>query len=98
MVDEGQQELRELQEERFNLGELLKHPGYKWLMEVAASQVEMRKQQVFLRPLKAMDEILEQEYQKGEISGIELFRQLVQVRMTELTEEINRRTDNVDEE
>jgi len=67
-------------------------------MEVAASQVEMRKQQVFLRPLKAMDEILEQEYQKGEISGIELFRQLVQVRMTELTEEINRRTDNVDEE
>jgi hypothetical protein len=67
-------------------------------MQVAESQIEGRKQAVFLQPLRSMDEAFAQEFAKGEISGIELFRQLVGIRVGELTEEITRRTDDEDEE
>lgn len=92
MDEEREQDLRELQEERFSLTELQKTAGYSWLMGVATSQAEARKQSIFLRPLKSVDEAFEQEYQKGEIAGIELFMRLVDIRVAELTEEIKRRT------
>jgi hypothetical protein len=95
-VEDGDRELRDLQEERLNWARLKDTPGYQQLMAIAAMQVEGRKQAVFLTPLKSLDGALEQEYQKGEISGIELFRQLVDIRMADLADEINRRTENVD--
>lgn len=85
-------ELRELQEERSSLVALQKMAGFQWLLQVAESQAESRKKSVFLKPLSSMDECLEQEYRKGEIAGIELFRQLVDIQLSELNEEIQRRT------
>jgi hypothetical protein len=91
---EQERELRDLQEERFKLTELQKAPGYQWLLEIAGAQVEARKQAVFLRPLETMDGVLGQEYAKGEIAGIELFRKLVDIRINDLTDEIMRRTED----
>jgi hypothetical protein len=87
--EEGQPEVRELQEELSRLNSLKAHAGYVYLMEIAQAQLETRKQAVFLTPLKKMDEVLEQEYQKGEISGIALFMQMVDVRIQQLSDEIN---------
>lgn len=41
------------------------------------SQIEMRRNQYELRPLKTLDETLEQEFSKGEISGMRMLMQLV---------------------
>jgi hypothetical protein len=67
---------------------LLKSPGFMTLMNIATSQVEARKQSIFLNPLKSMDEVLEQEYKKGEISGISLFKEMVNIQIKSLEDEI----------
>ena len=84
-------ELRELQEELSKLKSLQEHRGYEYLMQVAESQLENRRQQILLTPLRAMDEVLMQEYSKGEVSGIELFTKLVEIRINDLTQEIQER-------
>jgi hypothetical protein len=91
---EKEEELRELQEERSELKSLQEHRGFKRLLELARTQSEARKQAVFLTPLEKMDEVLKQEYQKGEISGIELFRSIVDIQITNLGEEITRRLED----
>lgn len=93
-ADEQQPELRELQEELFRLRELQRNPGYKYLLEIAEAQLETRKQAVFLNPLKSMDEVLEQEYKKGEIQGITLFTQIVETRAKDLEDTILELTTN----
>lgn len=64
------------------------HTGYKYLLEIAEAQLETRKQEIFLRPLTAMDQVLEQEYKKGEIGGIKLFTEIVDIRVRDLEEQI----------
>jgi hypothetical protein len=93
-LDEVGLELRELQEARFELLSLQKFKGYERLLEIARLQSEARKQGIFLKPLLSMDEVLGQEYAKGEIAGIELFRSIVQIEIDALTDEINRRTED----
>lgn len=85
------QELRELQEELSRLSSLQSHAGYAYLLEIAGAQMDARKQQVFLTPLNTMDEVLRQEYAKGEIAGIDLFSKIVDVRIRDLQEEIQER-------
>ena len=91
------EEVRVLQEERFRLSSLREHDGYKYLIEIAQAQIETRRQAVFLKPLKSMDEILEQEYLKGELSGITLFSQMVDIRVEELTGEITHLLEELEE-
>ncbi len=89
MVEEVKEPaLRELQEELSNLKSLQQHFGYKYLMELAEAQEKSRTGQILLTPLKTMDEVLAQEYMKGEVSGIMLFRNLVTVRVEDLEEQI----------
>ena len=91
------EEVRVLQEERSRLTNLREHSGYKYLMEIAAAQIETRRQAVFLKPLKSMDETLEQEYLKGELSGITLFSQMVDIRVDELAGEITQLLEELEE-
>ena len=89
MADEEETQVRDLQEERSRLLSFKQHPGYADLMAIAESQLEVRKQTVFLNPLKSLDETFEQEYMKGEISGIALFKEMVEVQIQSLTDEID---------
>jgi hypothetical protein len=84
-------EVRELQEELSRLRSLQEHPGFEYLMRIAGAQLETRKQQILLTPLPTMDSVLGQEYAKGEVSGIELFTRIVDIRMRDLAEEIQER-------
>lgn len=83
--------LRDLQEERFRLTSLKEHAGYQYLMAIAERQRETRHQAIFLKPLKSLDETLEQEYLKGELSGITLFMRMVDIRIDDLTNDITQR-------
>jgi hypothetical protein len=57
-------------------------------MAVANAQVESRQQTIILNPLKSMDETLEQEYKKGEVAGIMLFKELIDIQIKALQDEI----------
>ena len=81
--------LRELQEERLSLTQLLEQPGWRWLMKTADEQIHNRRQTFELTPLPNMDAIFEQEFKKGEISGIMLFQAIADHRIKELTEVIS---------
>jgi hypothetical protein len=98
-VEEEREEgtLRELQEELSKLRDLRGHNGYRYLMEIAAAQVETRRN--FERsPLKSLDATLEQEFQKGEIAGILLFSEIVDIRVTDLEEQIKTLTEVEEDE
>jgi hypothetical protein len=84
-------EVRELQEELSKLRGLVLHAGYDYLVKIAQAQLETRRQQIILTPLKSMDEVLAQEFAKGETAGIELFTRLVDIRINYLESEINER-------
>lgn len=80
--------VRELQEELSKLASLKEHAGYQYLMEIAEAQVKGRMDQMILTPLEGMDQVLRQEYAKGEVAGIRLFTNIVEIRLTDLQEEI----------
>ncbi|NOJ26562.1 MAG: hypothetical protein DA330_00920 [Nitrososphaera sp.] len=63
--------------------------GYKWLIRLADEQLEQRQRTLLLTPLKGMDEVLEQEYKKGEVAGILLFKEIVDIRIGVLKQEID---------
>ena len=89
---EAEQEpaLRELQEERFSLVKLTEFRGYQWLMDVAQQQIKTRTVAI-LQPLETDDRAYAQEFMKGEVAGIGLFVQLVDIQIRVLQEEIERR-------
>lgn len=58
--------------------------------------METRKQAIFLTPLKGMDEVLEQEYKKGEIAGLELARKFAEIRIEAIREQIQELTQQVE--
>lgn len=79
--------LRELQEEWSDFKSLLEHPGWKYLDEIAKTQITNR----YPSALGRLDNFLDlpgQEFDKGEISGIELFRRIPSVRVESLEEDI----------
>jgi hypothetical protein len=83
--------VRELQEELSELRRLKTFPGFAWLLKVAEDQVKSRTEVIILTPLSGVDAALEQEYKKGEISGIKLFSELVDIRIDELERDIEQR-------
>lgn len=88
---EREPELRELQEELHSLKKLEQSPEYKKLLEIAKAQIESRKNGIILKPLKSKDEIFEQEFSKGEVSGIELFTNMLPTMIETLEDDIEER-------
>lgn len=82
------EQLRALQEERSNLSKLLEHPGFVEYLRILEAQIESRRNSIFLKPLKSMDEALEQEYRKGEIAALLLAKELTAIQLREVNEEI----------
>jgi len=89
--------LRELQEEHISLKLLKEQPGYKYLIEIADAQIESRRGQFELKALTSINDILPQEFFKGEISGIDLFRRFVDVRLQIVEENIQELTKEIEE-
>lgn len=89
--DEAQREVRDLQEEQSRLRSLTEHTGFKYLREVLQEQVKVRTQAIILTPLNSLDETLHQEYSKGEAAGISLAERFVEIRLTDLAEQIEER-------
>ena len=79
--------LRALQEERSNLKSLLEHPGWKWLDSLAEQQITNRMPSILTRT-ESLLEVTGSEFDKGEIAGIQLFRQIAGITIQSLEEEI----------
>jgi hypothetical protein len=94
-MDQDQQEaetpLRDLQEELSSLKKLHESPVFQRLLDIAKVQIQSRQDTIILRPLENRDQILAQEYSKGECSGIKLFTQLPLTLMESLETEIAER-------
>jgi hypothetical protein len=82
------QEVAELQEEQAKLLQLTRTPGWEYFQEILAAQEKTRSDTVLLTPLRSMDQVLEQEYQKGEIAGIMLSAKLVKARLDDIHERL----------
>lgn len=79
--------LRELQEELSNVRTLIDHVGWNELMTFAQEQVKLRTPGVLGR-MNSLFDIVGQEFDKGEISGIHLFCNLPAVRVESLEQDI----------
>lgn len=80
--------LRELQEEFSNQQALLENVGWKELMRTADEQIKLRIPSA-LGKLDSLLDVTRSEYEKGEISGIELFKLLPSIRMEALAQDID---------
>jgi hypothetical protein len=76
---------------------LCEHPGWQRLVAVAEGQVNERAKRILHSPLKNQDGIFEQEFTKGEASGIELFRRIPDVQREqaqELVQQLQKEIEN----
>lgn len=78
------EELRKIQQE---FQELLKHPGWVRLASYAEEQVRGRTFS-FSAPAKGIDGAFEQEYMKGEASGIALFMNFPEIITKDFAEQL----------
>lgn len=88
MPGEVEVRLRALQEEFSNIKELQDHVGWVKLMEFAEEQLVNRTANA-LGPTTNLLEVLTKEYERGEISGIQLFRRMPGVYQAAIEEDIN---------
>lgn len=63
------EQVTEARKQKRIMEELIEHPGWKMLQEIAAAQTGNRKNNILLKPTESP---YEQEYMKGEVQGIEL--------------------------
>ncbi len=82
-------EVRELQEELYSLKKLLQDRTFKLFIEVLEAQVKTRSDTLLLKPLERMDDVLHQEFSKGEIAGLTLAVRFVEIRISDLEEQID---------
>lgn len=80
--------LREAQEERSNLLSLTHTPGWRWYTGLLDQQIANRRNQFELVPLEKMDQILGEQFLKGELAGFRVARIIVEARIEELESEI----------
>lgn len=92
--------LRELQEALFELKNLRDSRGFKRFLIIAREQSNSRKDTLILTPLKSMDEVLGQEYAKGEVAGIDLMMTITDAEIdsleTEIAELLKEENENVE--
>lgn len=86
-------DLRQLQEERSKLGKVVESDGYQWLVALMENQIQARFQEL-INPLKGMDEVLHEQYLKGELSGIQTVRLMIPTYL----EDVNSRITGKEEE
>ena len=89
MDNEHSQALRVAQEERSRLLSLTHHAGWKWYEEVLKNHIESRRNIYELRPLEKMDEVLAEQYLKGELHGLRLAKLMIHARIEELEDDID---------
>lgn len=77
-----------LSEQRDIWNSLVKHQGWLWLMEILQGQVSSRTNLIVLNPLAQGDMVYEQEFKKGEISGMRLFEKIPEVQIEQIQLEI----------
>ena len=68
-------------------------PGWDLYRNILQVQIETRRNTICFTPLKTMEEGLQQEYQKGEISGIYLAGNLHELILEALDAEITAKRD-----
>ncbi len=94
-------ELRELQEELHNLKKLEQSFEYKQLLKIAEEQIARRENEIILTPLKTHDAVFEQEFAKGEVSGIKLFTNMlptmIETLESDVEERLKKEQENADE-
>lgn len=88
MDKELSQALREAQEERSRLLSLLNNAGWRWYEGILDTQIEARRNNYELRPLETMDEVLAEQFTKGEIAGFRTAKVIIIARVEELENEI----------
>jgi len=86
-VEEQEARLQVMSEELHNLQRLEDHPGWKMILEYAEGQVGNRIPTA-LGKLETLLDITGQEYEKGEIAGIQLFVQIPGIVQRDLEEKI----------
>ena len=96
MAEEMEEGLEEARRALHDLRGLLNHPGWDRLGEILEAQAFNRTQQVIKVPLETMDGTLEQEFMKGEISGLELFRLLPSTVIEQLELTVKEKDDGTD--
>ena len=67
------EQVNEARRQKRIMEELIEHPGWKMLQEIAASQTGNRKNNILLKPT---EQPYEQEYMKGEVQGIEMLMKI----------------------
>lgn len=75
------------------LRQLVKSSGWARLLRVAQEQVDTRTNTLILTPLESMDRMFEQEFKKGEISGIRLFLSLPESAVESLSQQVKEMQD-----
>jgi len=86
-VEKEEERLRGLQEELSGIENLLQVPGWAELMEIAQGQLQLRLPAVLTKTENIL-EIVGKEFDKGVISGIELFCSLPAIRAEALKQDI----------
>ena len=84
---EAEERLRGLQEELSGVENLLQVPGWDELMKIAQGQLQLRLPAVLTKTENVL-EIVGKEFDKGVISGIELFCSLPAIRAEALKQDI----------
>jgi hypothetical protein len=88
VVDQDQEvHLRVAQEEYSNLKSLVDHPGWKLVLEYAKGQIESRSPGIFTK-LENILLVTAQEFEKGEVAGIQLFSKIPGIVIADLEEKI----------
>jgi len=73
-------------------------PEWDLYREILRNQIETRKNTIAFQPLASMEQALQQEYQKGEVSGIYLTMNMLDLTIEALDQEILARKFDENEE
>ena len=78
-----------LREEKEELIAFIKHPVWQRVLNIASSQIKARTDNIILCPLQNEFGIYEQEFAKGEVSGVKLFCQMPELLLEETQSQLD---------
>lgn len=84
------EEMSLLQEEHRKVADLIKHPGYVWLLATGEEQLRRRVSDLILAAPEGMDDMMKKAYAMGECAGIKLMCSVTAVQEGVLAEEIKK--------
>jgi len=86
-----EESLENMRQVTSDLSSLLKSRGWAALLRYMEAQAAIREKNVIHTPCSSMEAVFEQEYEKGEISGIFNFANMPRKVIEDFSEEIKRR-------